>query len=277
MASVVVTPSRLSVGVSASVPVAVEVRDAAGTLLTGRKVAWARQDPSIATVSSTGVVTDVAPGPVQIAATAVATDAAGNVISGRPASWTSGAPSVATVSAAGVVTAIGASPERAFVAVGIASIAVTPTPTSVLVGQTRQLTAVARDASNASVTGVTFEWSSSSPFDGDGQRQWGRLGCGTGVGDHLGHDWCRVRYSLRLGDRAAGGNRDGQPVGVRQRVEILSGNVLTGRAIQWTSANTLRATVNSSGLVTTSTTNKGSVTITATSEGKTGSAIVTVK
>src|SRR4029453_3456812 len=70
VASVIVTPSRLSVGVGASVPVTVEVRSSAGTLVTGRKVAWASRDPAIATVSSAGMVTGVTPGLVQIAATA---------------------------------------------------------------------------------------------------------------------------------------------------------------------------------------------------------------
>jgi uncharacterized protein YjdB len=53
-----------------------------------------------------------------------------------------------------------------------------------------------------------------------------------------------------------------------------SNNVLTGRAITWTSSNTAVATVNSSGLVTTLT--AGSATITATSESQSGSAALTV-
>lgn len=506
VASVVVTPSRLSVGVGASVPVAVEVRDGAGMVVVGRKVAWASRDPSVATVSSTGVVTGVAPGPVQIAATAegksaiadvtvtpkavvtirltpngdqqllvgqtrqmiaqtldadgnelvgravtwssssatvasvsntglitaiasggtvitaasegrtnvlavtvtpvavaavrispstadltvgqtaplaaVATDAAGNVISGRPVSWTSGAPSIATVSATGVVTGIGAGSAvvfatidgktgsatinvrrlavtsvgvaptssnlavgaavqltatvrsgtavltdrvvgwsssneavalvsstgrvtglkagtvtitamsegvsgTAFVAVGIASIVVTPSPTSVLVGQTRQLTAVARDASNATVTGVTFEWSSSLPSTATVD--------GSGVVSGVAPGSASIRATIGAVSGAASVSvtipavatvtvspsapnvSGGNTVQLTATLRDASGNVLTGRAIEWTSANTARATVNNSGLVTTSRTNKGTVTITATSEGKSGSAIVTVK
>jgi uncharacterized protein YjdB len=51
-------------------------------------------------------------------------------------------------------------------------------------------------------------------------------------------------------------------------------NVLTGRTITWSSSNTNRATVSSTGLVTGKAT--GTVTITATSGGRSGSTTVTV-
>jgi trimeric autotransporter adhesin len=70
VASVVVVPSTLSVGVGASAPLTAEVRDADGSRLTGRKVAWATKNAAVATVSDAGIVTGVSPGPVQIAATA---------------------------------------------------------------------------------------------------------------------------------------------------------------------------------------------------------------
>src|SRR6185436_5144244 len=53
-----------------------------------------------------------------------------------------------------------------------------------------------------------------------------------------------------------------------------NGNALIGRTITWTSSNSGVATVNGSGLVGASAT--GSATITATSEGKSGTATVTV-
>jgi hypothetical protein len=53
-----------------------------------------------------------------------------------------------------------------------------------------------------------------------------------------------------------------------------SGNALNGRAVTWSSGNTARATVNTTGLVMGVT--EGSVTITATSEGRSGTATVTV-
>jgi uncharacterized protein YjdB len=53
-----------------------------------------------------------------------------------------------------------------------------------------------------------------------------------------------------------------------------SGNVLTGRVVTWTSSNTAVASVSSAGVVTG--VKVGTATITATSEGKTGTATVTV-
>src|SRR2546426_7370702 len=58
------------------------------------------------------------------------------------------------------------------------------------------------------------------------------------------------------------------------RSRDAGGNVLTGRVISWGSSNTTVATVSGSGLVTGVT--AGAVTITATSEGKNGTAAVTV-
>ena len=109
-------------------------------------VSWSSLDPSIATVSSSGVVTGVAAGSVIIRAsaggvtgdasltvttapvasvtttlavssltvgqttqaTAVSKDASGNTLTGRYVSWSSLSPSVATVSISGMVTAVAA-------------------------------------------------------------------------------------------------------------------------------------------------------------------------
>ncbi len=118
--------------------------DGLGNVLTGRTVTWSSLDPTIASVSSSGVVTAVATGSVIIRATsegqtgdatetvgvdpvasvsvtlasgsivagqttqatAVARDASGNVLNGLPVSWSSLNTSIATVSITGVVTAV---------------------------------------------------------------------------------------------------------------------------------------------------------------------------
>ena len=64
----------------------------------------------------------------------------------------------------------------------------------------------------------------------------------------------------------------------RQAVATLraaNGTVLTGRTVTWQSSNPSRATVSSSGVVTAK--KKGSVMITATSEGKHGTIAVQVR
>ena len=118
--------------------------DAVGNVLTGRTVTWASLDPTIASVSATGVVTAVATGSVIIRATsegktgdatqtigvdpvasvtvsvgsvslnagqttqatAVSRDATGNVLNGRSVAWSSLNTNIATVSISGVVTAV---------------------------------------------------------------------------------------------------------------------------------------------------------------------------
>src|SRR5207247_123825 len=66
----------------------------------------------------------------------------------------------------------------------------------------------------------------------------------------------------------------GQTTQLSATLKDANGNTLTGRTVAWTSSNTSMATVSSSGLVTGVT--AGSATITATSEGKSGTAAITV-
>src|SRR6266542_5257440 len=66
----------------------------------------------------------------------------------------------------------------------------------------------------------------------------------------------------------------GQTVQLTATPKDSSGNPLAGRAVTWASGSTSIATVNASGLVTGVA--AGSATITATSEGKSGSAAITV-
>src|SRR5690349_4663870 len=121
VASVIVTPSRLSVGVGSTAPLSVELRDAAGTLLTGRKVVWATKDATTATVSGSGVVTGVSPGAVQIAATA----------EGKSA-----------------VVDVTVNPKA------VASVTLTPAgDQALLVGQTKQMTATTLDSDGGPLPG----------------------------------------------------------------------------------------------------------------------------
>ncbi len=114
------------------------------TQATGRTVIYGSNAPNVATVSSTGLVTAIAPGTARISATSdgkvgtvtimviaervasvfmtpttaslnigdtqllttTARSAAGALLNGRPITWQSGAPGVATVSSSGLVTAV---------------------------------------------------------------------------------------------------------------------------------------------------------------------------
>jgi len=67
VASVIVTSA--TVGVGATVQLTATLKDAAGSVLTGRTVTWASGNTAVATVSSTGLVTGVAAGHATITAT----------------------------------------------------------------------------------------------------------------------------------------------------------------------------------------------------------------
>jgi uncharacterized protein YjdB len=215
VASVEVAPPEASVVVGATVTLTASAYDASGNVLTGRKVFWAVADSNFATVSSTGVVTGRYVGTVPVAASvegksavarvqvlpvpvvavrvspssrdltvgqtaqliAEALDAQGNVLSGRSVAWSSGRPTVATVSATGFVTAL--SPGNAIITASVegksgvgaitvspapvASVAVSPTSATLIVGQTVQLEAQPSDASGRPLDGRTVAWSTNRP------------------------------------------------------------------------------------------------------------------
>lgn len=337
VASVVVVPSTLSVGVGASAPLTAEARDADGTRLTDRKVAWATKNAAVATVSDAGIVTGVSPGPVQIAATAegksaivdvtvnpkaVATvrltpagdqrllvgetrqmtaetlDAQGGALSGRPVTWSSNSVAVASVSATGLITAV--SPGGAVItassegktavvaitvsSVPVASVAVTPASDEVVISQTLQLTATAKDAQGGTLTGRSIAWSTSdasrATVSSTGLVTGVTPGAVTITASTEGKSGTSlitvnpkpvgaVILSPTQVSVEAGGTRQ-----LTAQVTDDQGNVLTGRPITFSTNNAAVATVSAAGVVTGVAI--GSATITGTSEGKSGTADVTV-
>src|SRR5207245_1437105 len=67
---------------------------------------------------------------------------------------------------------------------------------------------------------------------------------------------------------------EGQTLQLTATLKDANGNVLIGRSITWSSSNSSAATVNATGLVTGVV--AGSATITATSEGQSGTSAITV-
>src|SRR5690606_33241839 len=116
--------------------------------------------------------------------TAVARDAAGNAMSGTQFSWSSSSNSVVTVSGSGLMTARGEGTARVIVSAGgfadtvtvtveiedepppppaVASVTVSPSShTFTTLGETRQASATARDASGNVVSGADLTWSSTN-------------------------------------------------------------------------------------------------------------------
>jgi acid phosphatase type 7 len=69
VASVTVTPNPASVGVGATIQLTATLKDANGTVLTGRPVTWSSSAVAVAMVSSSGLVSGVAAGAATITAT----------------------------------------------------------------------------------------------------------------------------------------------------------------------------------------------------------------
>jgi len=229
---------------------------------------------------------------------AVALDAGGGTLPQRAVSWTSGAPSVFSVESDGTVIGVGPGTGLVFAAAEgrtanatvtvrsptVTRVEVSPASVSFSAGETGDLTATVRDSAGTALSGRVVEWRS-----GDNT---------VAVVSNVG----RVR-ALAPGSTAISATVDGvigsavvtvvpAPVatvsvalaatsvtvgGTTQATATLrdvANTILTGRPVTWTSSNPAVATVSGVGLVTTLTV--GSTTITGTSEGRSGSAVLTV-
>ena len=129
VASVTVTPAAATVGVGTTVQLTVTMKDAAGSVLTGRAVTWATSPGAVATVSSAGLVTGTAAGSATITATSEAK----------------------TGTAAITVTA------------PVASVTVTPDPATVAVRHTLRFVATPKDAAGNPIVGLHVAWGTSNP------------------------------------------------------------------------------------------------------------------
>jgi trimeric autotransporter adhesin len=255
VASVVVSPSTVSLTTGGTQQITATPRDAAGNALTGRTVTWQTSNANVATVTQTGLITAVGVGSANVTATS----------EGKVGTVT------VTVTPAPVAT-----------------VTVTPTSASLLVAGTTTLSATARDANGAVIPGAAITWSSDAPLTAAVTQTGVVTGLLPGTatitatsGGKTGTATITVSLApvatvtvtpstLNLRDRD--GQRTGQ---LTATTRDLFGNILTGREVTWSSSNTSVATVNQNGTVTAQ--GRGSATITATSEGKSGTASVVVQ
>lgn len=255
VASVTVTPSSATVDVGKTVPLSAVTKDANGNVLTGRTITWSSSDETVATVSSTGVVTGQGSGGKTATITATSEGKSGTA--------------TITVNL-----------------VPVGSVTVTPSPASVIVGQTTQLTATVKDANGLVVTDRTVTWSSGNTAIATVSS----AGLVTGIA--IGGP---VTISAKAETKTGTSSVTVTPVPVatvtvqptaativQNQTQTFTavtkdanGNVLTGRTITWSSSNTTVATINSSSGTATGGA-AGVATITATSEGKSGTASLTV-
>src|SRR5439155_1412376 len=246
------------------------------------------------TVSPTAA-TIVVGGTQQLTATPL--DANGNPLSGRTITWSSDAPSVATVNANGLVAAVAVgsanitatSEEKSAGAaitvnpVPVASVSVSPATASMYAGATQQLTATLLDANGNPLSGRTITWSTDAPgvatVNGSGLVTAEAAGTASITAASEGKSGsAAITVIVPVASVSLSPTSATILVGGTQQLTATpldaNGNPLSGRAIIWSTDAASVATVNASGLVTAA--GVGSASITATSEGKSGSSAITV-
>ena len=334
--SVSITAPSTTVTVGSQIPLQALVQDPGGKTVTATDVFWSVQDPSIATVSSAGIVTGVAPGSTQVSASvngksgiavitvektpvtsvvvtpphvdavpgartqlsAVAYDAAQNPLTGRAVTWSTSNAGVVTVDGNGMASAVG--PGAATITAtaegksgtatitvsqaAVATVTVTPSPLSMSVGQTTQLVATLEDGVGNVLNGRTVSWSSSNPAAASVSSQGLVTAVAKGSATITATSEGKTGSADVTTTNVAVGSVTVQPQGpsvvVGSSVQLnaivrdVNGNVVTDRAVTWSTSNPVFATVSSSGFVTAVA--LGSATITATSEGKSGTTLVII-
>jgi uncharacterized protein YjdB len=251
VATVTISPASINLQIGQTSQLTATLQDANGNVLTGRTVTWSSDNGSVATVSGTGLVSASGAGTATITATS----------EGK-----SGTASV-TVSS-----------------IPVASVTVSPATASLSVGQTAQLTATPKDANGNPLLGRPVTWQSSdntiATVNSSGLVTGVAAGAVTITATSEGKSGTAsitvagAPVATVTVTPASASVQAGQTVQLMATLKDANGNILTGRVVTWSSNNTSVAGVNSSGLVTGNT--AGSATITATSEGKSGTSAITV-
>jgi alpha-tubulin suppressor-like RCC1 family protein len=253
VASVLVSPGELTLGVGASRQLTASAYDEDGNALAGRLFTWRSSEPAVTAVTDAGLVSGVGPGSATITATS------------------EGKSGTATIA----------------VSVPVASVTVTPAELALEVGESQQLTATPRDQDGNALEGREIAWTATEPAVAGVSAS----GLVTGEGD--GTTIITASSEGKTGTASVSVTAASlEPVasvtvapgeltfvkgGSQQLAAVLqdqAGNPLAGRSVSWTTSDPAVATVSSTGLV--SGDEVGSATITATSEGKSGSATVSI-
>jgi cytochrome c5 len=169
----------------------------------------------------------------------------------------------------------------------VASVVITPSNPSIMVGNEVQFTAVMKNAQGTVLSGKTVTWGSSNYLVGYQMNTTGLVygrEAGTSVISATSEGVTGTTV-LTVGAKAApvayvGVTPTPSTIAVGGTVQLsaqlrdASGNILTGRTITWSSANSAIASVSASGLVTGK--SAGTTTVSATADGVSGSATVNV-
>ncbi len=286
VASVTVSPATASVQAGQTVQLTATPKDASGNALSGRIVTWASSNAGVATVSGAGLVTGVATGSATITASSEGQNGSTTITVTAPiaAPGTVGDLAVASTTDSSVTlrftevdggTGAPASYDIRY-AVG-STLSWGPNTSSVSSGTCA--TPVAGIAIGASRTCTVLGLAGSTTYSFELVAFRGTLSVNAVFGglSNIATGTTAVSTapvaSVTLSPSPAS-VRVGGTLQVTATLKDANGNVLSGRTVTWASDNTGMATVSNSGLVTGVA--AGSATVTATSEGHSGGAPVSV-
>ena len=252
VASVKVAPPEASVVVGATVTLTASAYDASGNVLTGRKVFWAVADSNFATVSPSGVVTGRYVGTVPVAAS----------IEGKSA--------VAQIQV---------------IPVPVVAVRVSPSSRDLTVGQTAQLIAEPLDAQGNVLSGRSIAWSSGRP----NVATVSATGLVTALSPGNAIITATVEGKSGVGavtvspapvasvtvSPTSATLIVGETLQLEAQPRDAAGRPLDGRAVTWSTNRADVATVTSTGIV--AAVSRGTATITASSEGRSGTATIVVQ
>ncbi|MEO7359995.1 MAG: Ig-like domain-containing protein, partial [Gemmatimonadaceae bacterium] len=251
VASVDIPTSQTKLSVGSTLALQAKVYDGSRNTIVDKSVIWTSSDSSVATVSAEGVVTGMGVGPVRIAASVQGRSAVANL----------------TVTARTV-----------------ASILVNPPSPSILVGATLQLSSVTLGESGDILAGRSVFWESSNPIVASIDNFGLLTGLAAGVTTITATSETRSAsvgvsvLSVPVATVQISPATDTVVVGQTTQLTAVPrdsiGAPLVDRPIAWSSSNQAIATVSASGLVVG--TQAGTVTITSSSEGKSGSSRIVV-
>lgn len=251
VATVEVAPPTATVVLGTTVTLTASALDGEGKPLSGRKVFWTSADSNFATVSPNGVVTGRYVGSVPIAAT----------IEGKAA--------VAQVQV---------------IPVPVVAVRVSPSSRDLTVGETAQLSAEPLDARGSILSGRSITWSSSRPnvagVDAHGAVSAispGSTAITATVEGKSGVAAIAVSPAPVVSVVVSPSSATlivGQTLELEAQPRDGAGRPLVGRAVTWSTSQANIATVSSSGVV--AALGSGTATITASSEGRNGSATIVV-
>lgn len=252
VASVVVSPATRTLLTGDEQRYAARALDANGQDITDRTITWSSSNPSVASVSSDGLVTALQPGTVSINAS----------VEGRSGS---GALQVELAP--------------------VASVSIEPSQTLLMEGQTRQVAAITKDAAGRVITGRTITWTAVNPdvasVSANGLVTALAVGTtsirATSEGQTAEAEIKVTAAPVAMVEvsAAALALEEGEPRTVTAIARDAAGRELVGRTFTWLTENPTVATVDGTGRITAL--RVGTTRVTATTAGTTAAIQVTVR